>query len=331
MYNYLVMIMNLTPAIGFVNNMIEYISSYLGYNSVPNNPHLGYNSMLNNPHNDHVRQLIKRDTLNIINHRGKTPLTDAVMLQNKSLAECLIFHKADINKCDGLHTPLIWSAISGDLPMVKFLLDNNADIEGTNTKGSTALLWAICNNRIKTAKYLIKNKAEIDVINNNNITPLMIAAWKNYRNIVKYLVKNNANMELKDDKGRSALTIAINENNYNVVKYLTESGSHIDHEYIYMTRHPYIKNYLLRIIEFKQWFYSVTLTYPTMNYDTCNKQMKTLLIMINNNICVLPSDLVQFMIIPYMFTDNKLDRNRIFFCTQIRLFKPNEYVFDQII
>ncbi|WP_338976306.1 ankyrin repeat domain-containing protein [Spiroplasma endosymbiont of Monopis laevigella] len=63
------------------------------------------------------------------------------------------------------NTPLK-AAKKGYLNIVKFLVENNADINHTNQNGKTVLILIADNNNIEGVKFLIENGAKIECIDN---------------------------------------------------------------------------------------------------------------------------------------------------------------------
>jgi ankyrin repeat protein len=90
-----------------------------------------------------------------------------------------------------------------------------------NTSKNVTLCWVSENGHLQIVKYLVENGADIHAINDR---PLRSASKHGYLEIVKYLVENGANIHAKDDE---ALTLASYNGRLNVVKYLIEKGANI--------------------------------------------------------------------------------------------------------
>lgn len=97
--------------------------------------------------------------------------------------EKLIADGADVNKREGIVTPLYWAVWKNNPEMVKYLLDNGADI----------------------------NKA-VYFQNKPSATPLHIAVYQGNLEIVKLLIKRGADLEANDIKGRTPLDAAQERN-----------------------------------------------------------------------------------------------------------------------
>lgn len=78
---------------------------------------------------------------------GHTPFFVAVMKGFLDIAELLIENEmSDINsKDEESDTPLHWAVLLGNAPMVKFLLDNGADMSIKNNKGNNVIMIACIN------------------------------------------------------------------------------------------------------------------------------------------------------------------------------------------
>ena len=75
------------------------------------------------------------------------------------------------------------------IDVVKFLIQNGAQINAQNKYGHTPLYNAVQKGFLEIAKYLIENGAQVDIRNNKNKTPFDIAHKKNYFEIAKLLLE----------------------------------------------------------------------------------------------------------------------------------------------
>jgi len=124
---------------------------------------------------------------------------------------------------------LLTSAKSGDLVLLKLLLDAGADIESKNHELSPPLYLAAANQHLDLVKYLVEKKAEI---NGRNLwigqTPLWVAAFNDDLTMVEYLVSVNADVDAKERWGRTPLHMAAWKNNIDMAKLLLSSGADIE-------------------------------------------------------------------------------------------------------
>lgn len=100
-------------------------------------------------------------------------------------------------------TPLTCASYHGLLPIVKYLLEQKANIKANDKKGmflncDTAVLsgWYVCGCRV----YLWILICAIDVMT-LGLTPLMHASCEGYQPVVKHLIEQKANMDAKNNDG----------------------------------------------------------------------------------------------------------------------------------
>jgi ankyrin repeat protein len=155
-----------------------------------------------------------------------TPLHFAARYFRIDLAKILIKHGADINAIDNRNcqTPLeyaITSQYSNDFSddtifindncnMVKFLIDNGANINAKNSQGQTPLIVAIIEKQYKIAILLLKKGAEINIQDDYGTSPLFLACSCCNRNsdLIKALLKKGADVNVKTKDGATPLDMA---------------------------------------------------------------------------------------------------------------------------
>ena len=101
----------------------------------------------------------------------------------------LVSKGADIEALEDYNnnTPLIHAAGYGHPLVVKFLIDNRANINYQNNYGSTSLHHAVWGNHLDVVKLLIEMNANKSLRNNNGQTPLDVAKSYNATSIISYL------------------------------------------------------------------------------------------------------------------------------------------------
>ncbi|CAH8619231.1 unnamed protein product [Schistosoma margrebowiei] len=165
-------------------------------------------------------------------------------------------HKCDINVRDSFdRTPLHLAASSGNLPMVKLLIEGRALVDPVDKFGITPLFWAVYNNYKNVAHYLLNMGAkhnrvtkqgftilhfisesnaisilkylhrksltlEYDNADNNGMTPFLIAASKGNELLMEILVKRNCNVNATDLYGRNALHFVSKNGHIDALYYL---------------------------------------------------------------------------------------------------------------
>jgi ankyrin repeat protein len=116
---------------------------------------------------------------------------------------------ANINVLDrNGETPLVLSAMGGELDLVKLLISHGASVNTKDRQGRTALHRAVRHNFIDVVRVLLENGAEVDPQTNNyRQTPLIYAGrgMGGRGDIIQLLLSYGADKDLKDYAGWSAL------------------------------------------------------------------------------------------------------------------------------
>jgi ankyrin repeat protein len=111
-------------------------------------------------------------------------------------------------------SPLFWATLRGHTEVVKYLLDNGADVNLKNHRNTTALHWAALNNYLEIAKILIEYGADINALDNYESTPLMYAVnGKASLELIKLLIDSGADCDLKNKYGKTCYSLAENDEN----------------------------------------------------------------------------------------------------------------------
>lgn len=83
--------------------------------------------------------------------------------------------------------PLHIAAQNGAYPMVKLLVENDANINALNAEGKTALMFAVQSGNIRLVKYLLDAGVNADVTDTNGLTALRMAKANFAEDIVELL------------------------------------------------------------------------------------------------------------------------------------------------
>lgn len=150
---------------------------------------------------------------------------------------------------------LNYAAQHGRFEMVKYLLENGANLHYRSKLGENTLFYACQERDFKTVQYLIQKGAEVNVCDAMNTTPLNwvcefgsdeIAIFlithnadvnmgnkygkpihkaikKNRLEVVKYLIKYGAELNVYDDEGKTPLDIAREKHNMDIIKFIENS------------------------------------------------------------------------------------------------------------
>ena len=127
-------------------------------------------------------------------------------------------------------TALFKAAESGNLVLLRILLEQKLDPEHTDNFGENALMVALrCGNR-SVAECLLKITDDpTRITDNEGSTLLHKAAWGNLPELANMLLQEyNMDIDTKDYTGRIALHIAAYQGNTRILKYLLEHGANIN-------------------------------------------------------------------------------------------------------
>lgn len=107
-----------------------------------------------------------------------------------------ILTELGIDALDGYQrTSLIWTAFYNNAELLKWLIDNGANINHQDRNGFSALHFAVKEQRFDVTEILINNKADLELKDSNGNTPLMDAIFNskgNYK-IVALFIDAGAN------------------------------------------------------------------------------------------------------------------------------------------
>jgi hypothetical protein len=170
-----------------------------------------------------VRSLLQRGfDPNTVNPAGVSGLMLAVREPSLKVAELLAsWPKVNVEvRNDKDESVLMLAALKGHLPLVKKLVDLDADV---NKTGWTPLHYAASGGHVAVIEFLLDHSAYIDAESPNGTTPLMMAAMYGSPEAVKVLIQAGADLTLKNQLGLTALDFAVRGNRQNA-KSLIETG-----------------------------------------------------------------------------------------------------------
>jgi ankyrin repeat protein len=114
-------------------------------------------------------------------------------------------------------SPLMLAAIKGQVPLVKQLIARDADI---NKPGWTALHYAASSGQVEIMKLLLEKYAFIDAQSPNGTTPLMMAAMYGSPDSVKLLLEEGADPLMKNQQNMTAADFAARGNRPDAMELL---------------------------------------------------------------------------------------------------------------
>lgn len=158
------------------------------------------------------------------NENGKNgegrPLITAVEFGNIDSVEYLLKKGANLNASAIVRSSnktelkgesaLMGAIMSGDLDIIKLLVENGANFEYQNeiSNKDTAIIWAAGRGSRHIMEYLIQKGVKINYQNDKGQTALMRATLNGQLDNVKILMKYKADVSLKDKEGHTVLDIA---------------------------------------------------------------------------------------------------------------------------
>ena len=186
--------------------------------------------------------------VNLKNNGGMTALMNASAVGSDELVELLINAGARVNEVDNDGRTAIFYACRGydvcsfyinynsfygysfseSVEVVKFLIDNGADVNLKNNGGMTALMSASDVSH-ELIELLIKSGARVNEVDDNGKSALMYAIISSSDiEVVKFLIDNGANVNLKSNDGETALMNAYIRGNKELVELLINSGADVN-------------------------------------------------------------------------------------------------------
>jgi len=160
-----------------------------------------------------------------------TPFTSAGF--NKAIADgdiekvnLFIQGKISTKGVNGVN-PLVTAVNSGNLEMVKKLLESGMDIDSPSDYG-TALCVSCAKGDRNIAEFLIAEGADVDYIK-GSVNPLLLAVAANHKKIVEILVKEGADIDIEGEStGFTPLMLAARHGNSEIIKILLREGAYTE-------------------------------------------------------------------------------------------------------
>lgn len=118
---------------------------------------------------------LKKDTLNVVDAAGLTPLMAACLSNQDRAVQFLLDHGADVNVKTASGTALILAAKQNNLVMVQAIVVNEAKVDLQSIDGNTALIYAVINQNFEMVHFLLRSGANKNLSNAVGDTPMSIA------------------------------------------------------------------------------------------------------------------------------------------------------------
>jgi uncharacterized protein len=158
------------------------------------------------------------------------PLVDAVKSGDRAAALTLITQRADVNasETDGT-TPLHWAVHHGDLELIQRLIRAGAKVNVKNDYGSTPMSEAAILGRADLIEALLKAGADVESPNADGQTALMVVARTGRVDAARQLLKYGAKVNTVEQwRGQTALMWAVAQKQPAMVAELVKAGADVN-------------------------------------------------------------------------------------------------------
>ena len=189
-------------------------------------------------YNDAVKFLIEKGAniaIRVSDYRASWNALDcAAMAGNIEGAKLLMARAVELGiKEEFISAALHWAVTSNQVAMAKYLLDEGANIEGTDQDGHFTPLMETMN--LEMVELLVKRGANVNAVNKFNYTPLNKAVSnfikpdnkeKDCVKILNLLLDKGAKLDVQDGNGTTALMWAVQK--LVTTKILLERGANVN-------------------------------------------------------------------------------------------------------
>ena len=143
----------------------------------------------------------------------------------------LVEQGANVNEKDGHgNTALHFAANDGSWEIVKYLVEHGANVNEKDGDGNTGLYKAAFSGSLEIVKYLVEYEVNVNEKNVVGDSALLVTARHGWLKIVKYLVEHRADINCKSMKDKTALHYAVEFGSLEMVEYLVENGANVTRE-----------------------------------------------------------------------------------------------------
>ena len=179
-----------------------------------------------------VKSLCKKDIdLNSVPKKiGITPLLAAIKTGNIQIVKILVENGADVN-LESIYdsgyqiiSPLFYSILYNNYDISDYLISKGADINCTDKNNDSIFIVKTRMGDDKAILYLIEKGADVALANNEGNTALHFAAQLGYEKILDLIISKQADLKKTNKKGFTALKYAIFQNNTSICRKLVLSG-----------------------------------------------------------------------------------------------------------
>ena len=172
---------------------------------------------------EHFKELLEKGiSLDTPDENDELPLIKAISARNIDIIDYLISQKVNLYATDlAGQTGMMICARKGYLDIAIILLkagyNLNSSIPSTDHSVLSLAVWA---ENLEMVRWLLNNKADMNCSDNQGWTPLMIAAYAGLTEIVKELLNRHADTGKKNIRGSTAFDLAVFRNHTDIIDLL---------------------------------------------------------------------------------------------------------------
>ncbi|RDW67885.1 hypothetical protein BP6252_09281 [Coleophoma cylindrospora] len=146
----------------------------------------------------------------------------------RTVIKPLLEQGADINATDTFgSTPLQWASQTRHVEVVQQLLQHGADVKAATSDRQTPLHLASQTGYVEVVQQLLEYSADIKVVDRDGWTPLHWASQRGHIEAVQQLLKYSADIKAVDRNGSTPLHLASQNSHVEVAQQLLDQGADV--------------------------------------------------------------------------------------------------------
>ncbi|OQU79518.1 hypothetical protein SORBI_3008G155800 [Sorghum bicolor] len=164
--------------------------------------------------------------VNCTNTDGVTPVKYAAATGEVGVLRYLLDHGGDPEMPDARDTtPLHFAAEQGHCEALRLLLSKGVDVDALHCRRLSPLLFAVGKGHDQAVNVLLEHGADPNIVAHNRFSPLIMACIGGSLKCMRLLVEAGADVNLKNHYGTTALIIAVQGGFADIVRFLLEAGA----------------------------------------------------------------------------------------------------------
>ncbi len=179
-----------------------------------------------------IQSLIRNspDLINALSVGGEAPLHGAALNGRLSVMKFLLDNGAqiDLRRSSGRWTALAIACDAGHKAVAELLLDRGANPNARLHGGGTVLHSVAAKGYLSILELLLRRGADPDLKDEEGRTPLHLAVLVSQTRVVESLLGAKVNLEEKDYAGRTPLHLAVKAHDLDMSELLLKRGANID-------------------------------------------------------------------------------------------------------